>query len=116
MLAQAGVPFTTGFVAKFGVIWAAVESQSYAIALVALISAVIAAFVYLRIMVTVWLSDDGAASAMTGIEFDDELAARPVEVPVSAGLGIAVAAGFTVVFGIIPMGLVQAALAVTNYA
>jgi NADH-quinone oxidoreductase subunit N len=115
LLAQAGVPFTTGFVAKFGVIWAAVESKSYAIALIALIAAVVAAFVYLRIMVTVWLSDDGAASAMTGVEVDADLVARPVEVPVAAGLGIAVATGFTVVFGIIPMGLVEAALAVTDY-
>ncbi|MGI9646543.1 MAG: NADH-quinone oxidoreductase subunit N, partial [Ilumatobacteraceae bacterium] len=32
LLAQAGVPFTSGFIAKFGVIQAAVEERSYAIA------------------------------------------------------------------------------------
>ena len=39
LLAQAGVPFTTGFVAKFGVIEAAVDVGSYAIAIVAMVVA-----------------------------------------------------------------------------
>ena len=36
LLAQAGVPLTSGFVAKFGVIKAAVEVHSYAIAIAAM--------------------------------------------------------------------------------
>ena len=116
LLAQAGVPFTTGFVAKFGVIWAAVESTSYAIALVALIAAVIAAFVYLRVMITVWLADDSAASSMIGIAVDDASIDRPIRVPVAAGLAIVAAAAFTVIAGILPMTLVDLALDVTSFA
>ena len=52
LLAQAGVPFTTGFLAKFYVICAAaVDSGSYILAVViAMLAAVIAAFFYLRII------------------------------------------------------------------
>ena len=51
LVAQAGVPFTSGFIAKFGVISAAVEEHSYAIAIIAMVASVIGAFVYLRIIV-----------------------------------------------------------------
>ena len=58
LLAQAGVPFTSGFLAKFGVIAAAVESRSYALAVIAMLAAVIAAFFYLRVIVVMYMSGD----------------------------------------------------------
>ncbi|MEI8240408.1 MAG: NADH-quinone oxidoreductase subunit N, partial [Actinomycetota bacterium] len=60
LLAQAGVPLTSGFVAKFGVIRAAVEVHSYAIAIIAMLAAVIAAFLYLRIMISMWIAEPEA--------------------------------------------------------
>ncbi|MFM7763685.1 MAG: NADH-quinone oxidoreductase subunit N, partial [Acidimicrobiaceae bacterium] len=57
LLAQAGMPLTSGFVAKFGVIQSSVAVGSYQLAVIAMVCAVIAAFVYLRIMVSMWLSD-----------------------------------------------------------
>ena len=57
LLAQAGVPLTSGFVAKFGVIQSAVGSESYVLAVLAMVAAVIAAYLYLRIMVSVWLQE-----------------------------------------------------------
>ena len=48
ILAQAGAPFTTGFLAKFNVVLAAVNSRHYPVALIAMISAAIAVFFYLR--------------------------------------------------------------------
>ena len=42
LLAQAGVPLTSGFFAKFYVLAAAVEARSYWLALIAMVSAVIA--------------------------------------------------------------------------
>lgn len=48
MLAQAGAPFTTGFLSKFNVVLAAVDSKHYPVALIAMISAAIAVFFYLR--------------------------------------------------------------------
>jgi NADH-quinone oxidoreductase subunit N len=103
LLAQAGVPFTSGFIAKFGVIQAAVEVDSYAIAVIAMVTAVVAAFLYLRIMVTMWVSDP-----------DDGAEVLPV--PFSAGVAIAAAVAFTLIVGIVPGWLIDAADTVTAYA
>ena len=54
LLAQAGIPFTTGFLAKFQVVAAAVDVHSYALAVVAMVSAAIAAFFYLRVAITMY--------------------------------------------------------------
>jgi len=54
LLGQAGAPFTTGFLAKFGVVGAAVDAHAYVMASVAMVSAAIAAFFYLRVAVTMF--------------------------------------------------------------
>jgi NADH-quinone oxidoreductase subunit N len=100
LLAQAGVPFTTGFIAKFGVIQAAVEVDSYAIAIIAMVAAVVAAFLYLRIMVSMWLHDA-----------DDD--APKVRVPFAAGVAIGATAIFTVAFGIYPTWFIDWADSIT---
>jgi NADH-quinone oxidoreductase subunit N len=100
LLAQAGVPLTSGFIAKFGVIAAAVEERSYVIAVVAMVSAVIAAFLYLRIMVSMWLGNTDDAA-------DGE--AAPIRAPFAAGLAIVAAVAFTIVVGIVPGWLIDAA-------
>ena len=51
------MPFTSGFIGKFGVIRAGVDEHSYALAIIAMVSSVIAAFLYLRIMVSAWMAD-----------------------------------------------------------
>jgi NADH-quinone oxidoreductase subunit N len=103
LLAQAGVPLTSGFIAKFGVIQAAVDVDSYAIAIIAMVSAVIAAFLYLRIMVTMWASDPVEG-------------APPVAIAFSTGVVIVAAVAFTIVVGIVPGWLIDAADTVTLYA
>lgn len=103
LLAQAGVPFTSGFIAKFGVIQAAVEERSYAIAIIAMVTAVVAAFLYLRIMISMWLHDA-----------EDD--APAVRVPLSAALAIGSAAIFTIVVGLAPGWLIDAAETVTAIA
>ena len=50
-----GVPLTSGFLAKFYVIGAAVDSHSYALAVIAMLAAVIAAFFYLRVIVVMYM-------------------------------------------------------------
>jgi NADH-quinone oxidoreductase subunit N len=92
LLAQAGVPLTSGFVAKFGVITAAVEVRSYAIAIIAMVSAVIAAFLYLRIMISMWISEPEAG--------DD--AREPVRIPLLLGVAVALSVAFTLVIGFFP--------------
>ncbi len=103
LVAQAGVPFTSGFIAKFGVIRAGVDEHSYALAIIAMVSSVIAAFLYLRIMVSVWMSDPGG----------DE---TPVRVPFSSGVAIFLAVGFTLFVGIVPGWLLDAAEQTTQFA
>lgn len=103
LLAQAGVPFTSGFIAKWGVIQAAVEEESYAIGIIAMVAAVIAAFLYLRIMVNTWLADSD-----DGVERE--------AVPFASGLSIGLAAAFTLFVGVWPGWLLDAADTVTQYA
>lgn len=57
LFSQAGVPFTSGFFAKFYAISAAIDARSFPLAMVAMLTAVIAAFLYLRITVAMWMSD-----------------------------------------------------------
>jgi NADH-quinone oxidoreductase subunit N len=54
LLGQAGAPFTTGFLAKFGVVGASVDVHAYVMASVAMVSAAVAAFFYLRVAVTMF--------------------------------------------------------------
>ena len=99
LLAQAGMPVTSGFVAKFGVIQAAAENESYAVAIVAMVASVIAAVLYLRIIISMWLAD---------AESGDE-AREKVSVPWTAGVVVAAAVGFTLVAGVFPGWLIDAA-------
>jgi len=103
LLAGAGVPVTSGFIAKFGVIQAAVEVESYALAIIAMVAAVVAAFMYLRIMVNMWLSppEDGAVEA--------DAAGTGISIDLSSGLAIAAAVAFTVFVGVFPSWLIDAA-------
>ena len=104
LIAQAGVPFTSGFIGKFGVIRAGVDEHSYALAIIAMVSSVIAAFLYLRIMVSAWMADAP----------DD--ADAPVRVPLASGLAIAIAVVFTIGVGIFPEWLLEAAERTTEFA
>ena len=88
LFSQAGVPFTSGFFAKFYAISAAVDAGSIPLAAVAMLSAVIAAFLYLRITVAMWMSDD-----------DVEAPAR-ASLPVPVGVGIALVLCMVVTLGV----------------
>ncbi|MFV0308993.1 MAG: NADH-quinone oxidoreductase subunit N [Desertimonas sp.] len=98
LIAQAGVPFTSGFVAKFGVIRAAIEERSYALAIIAMVSSVVAAYLYLRIMVSTWMTDEESSED-----------AETFAVPFTSGLAIGAAAVFTLAVGILPGWLIDAA-------
>ena len=101
LLAQAGVPFTSGFIAKFGVIKSAVEVHSYAIAIAAMLAAVIGAFLYLRIMVSMWLDEPADGGTLA--------------IPRAAGAVVAIAVVFTLFVGVFPGWLLDATDLVTTY-
>jgi NADH-quinone oxidoreductase subunit N len=96
LLAQAGVPFTSGFIAKFGVIVAAADAREYLLAVVAMVAAVIAMFLYLRVTVSMYVSEPTAAEE-----------AKRIPVPVTAAIALVVAVGFTVAVGVAPGFLVD---------
>jgi NADH-quinone oxidoreductase subunit N len=99
LLAQAGVPLTSGFLAKFYVIGAAVDSHSYALAVIAMLAAVIAAFFYLRVIVVMYMGGDTAAA--------DAPPADPIRVPLAAGAALAVTLAFTLVVGFLPSVVIE---------
>ena len=88
LLAQAGIPLTSGFMSKFYVISAAVEARSFWLAVVAIVSAVITAFAYLRIVVSMYFTSDIPATADDGIPSDvDTVKDCHSDIPVAADTG-----------------------------
>ena len=83
LLGQAGVPFTTGFLAKFGVVGASVVSHSYVLATVAMVSAAVAAFFYLRVAVTMYSPVGPIADPVD--DGDDATGSGTPAVPTGAG-------------------------------
>jgi NADH-quinone oxidoreductase subunit N len=79
LMAQAGIPFTTGFLSKFYVIAAAVAAHSYALAVIAMLSAAIAAFFYLRV-IAVMYGGAGDGAPTTTADVAAEIDAGAVEV------------------------------------
>jgi NADH-quinone oxidoreductase subunit N len=109
LFAQAGVPFTSGFFAKFRVIAAAAADESYVLAGAAMLAAAISAFLYLRIVVSMYmLPVDGqvVAEGSTGDDPTPELAAIPaperITPAISALLAVGLAAVATVALGLLP--------------
>jgi NADH-quinone oxidoreductase subunit N len=132
LLGQAGAPFTTGFLAKFGVVGAVVATHAYALGAIAMVSAAIAAFFYLRLAITMFspvgpvgdVAEDGSApvvaapastvtdlpgagmsslQVLTDAPPDESVTERGVvPVPPLTTLAIGLTVAFTVVFGIIP--------------
>jgi NADH-quinone oxidoreductase subunit N len=101
LLAQAGVPFTSGFLAKFYVIGAAIDAESYGLAIVGMLSAVISVFLYLRIVVAMYMTGEaGEVVAPTR---------RRLAIPVGAGVSLGLALAFTVVVGLLPSGVIDLA-------
>jgi NADH-quinone oxidoreductase subunit N len=125
LLAQAGVPLTSGFFAKFGVISAAMDARSYWLGIIAMVSAVIAAFVYLRIVVAMFMTSasEHAEEAGAGLPSDageggvvepapsgegaggvatlTQTTTR-LRVPATATLALAITVGVTLVVGFLP--------------
>ncbi|MGI8793301.1 MAG: NADH-quinone oxidoreductase subunit N, partial [Acidimicrobiales bacterium] len=97
LMAQTGVPFTSGFWAKFNVIAAAVDSESYALAIVAMLVAVVTAFFYLRIILLMFSAPG-----------DDAKIAR-LPVPFAAALAVGITVAVTLVIGFAPDTLMSVA-------
>jgi NADH-quinone oxidoreductase subunit N len=98
LLAQAGTPITSGFIAKLAVIRAAAESGHYVLPVVAMLSAAISAFLYLRIVYTMFFDEEA-----------EGVTREKLRVPFSATVGLALALGFTLLVGVFPGWLIDLA-------
>jgi NADH-quinone oxidoreductase subunit N len=149
LLAQAGLPATTGLWAKVYVIEGAVGTPGGdALAVIAMVSAVIAAFFYLRLVLYMVSSPGPAPAIGVGLDAPDPVDPAAVSggtphreepvsdqsgsvatlqipdtedgvladaraVPLSIATGIAICAGFTVLFGVWPSPIINFAHAAT---
>jgi len=104
LLAQAGVPFTGGFVAKLAVFSAAINVGQYWLALIGMLAAVIGAFVYLRIVLAMYAPPE------------DDSAFDGPRIVVDAGTGVAltIAATAIVLLGVVPGIMLDFAHAATQ--
>ena len=77
LLGQAGAPFTTGFLAKFQVVAASVDAHSYVLAVVAMVTAAIATFFYLRLAITMYSPVGAVGDEVEGSDGPDRSVTAP---------------------------------------
>jgi NADH-quinone oxidoreductase subunit N len=103
LLAQAGVPFTSGFLAKFYVLGAAIDAHSYWLALVAMLSSVISAYLYLRIITTMYADSDSDEAQSDASDAGDAPARKPrLPIPAAARAALVIAVVGTIGLGLVP--------------
>jgi NADH-quinone oxidoreductase subunit N len=90
LLSMAGIPPTGGFFGKYLIFQAAVQSQQWMLAIVGSLNAVIAAYYYLSVILTMWFKEP-----------DGELAA-PAPLPPSLAFVLSIAIAAIVYLGIAP--------------
>ena len=96
MLAQAGIPLTSGFVAKLDVFSAAADAGDYVLLVIGAVATVVAAFAYLRV-----------ALAVGGRPAERRRGSRAGRAHRASGrrrtwIVLAITAGVTLVLGIVP--------------
>ena len=96
MFSLAGVPPMMGFMAKWAVLQAVVETGQLWLAIVAVLFSLIGAFYYLRVVKTMW--------------FDDVVDASPIVTPVDMRVVLSLNGVLVLALGVMPSGLLAACL------
>lgn len=99
LLGMAGLPLTSGFVAKFGVFQEAWRAGFGWLVVAALVASVVSFFIYLRVIVGMYMADPVAGAAGS----DDRVATR------AAGAVLVAAVTVTILFGLFPAPLLRLA-------
>ncbi|MEO8293135.1 MAG: NADH-quinone oxidoreductase subunit NuoN [Actinomycetota bacterium] len=92
LLSLAGLPPTAGFMAKVGVFGAAIRAGHWPLVLIGVLSSVVAAFFYLRVIVLMYMQAPGPVAAEADARDRAWLAHAALAIP----------AGLTLVFGVFP--------------
>jgi len=112
LLSQAGMPFTTGFIAKFDVISAVLthgRAPDYILGVIAMLAAAISVAFYLRVILAMYQAPSDAGSHGDGGGTTQVATVTRIRVPVSVGLVIGLSVAFTVAFGVYPGPIVHLA-------
>jgi NADH-quinone oxidoreductase subunit N len=99
LLSLAGVPPTAGFFGKFYVFRAAIDGGYVWLALLGLVNSVVAAYYYLRVLVTMYMREPEPGAAV----------AKPMRSG-HVGFAVALAAILVLVLGLLPNGAIEAVL------
>ncbi|MDR0627791.1 MAG: NADH-quinone oxidoreductase subunit NuoN [Bifidobacteriaceae bacterium] len=105
LLSFAGIPLTSGFVAKFAVFAAAFEAGAWPLAIVGLACSAAAAFFYARVIVAMFFEAPATEEAVTsglaegGLDGGLGIGVRTLGL---TQIAIAVSLGFTLVLGLVP--------------
>jgi len=89
LLAFAGIPLTSGFTSKFAVFSAALEGGQPWLVVTGVVTSMILAFPYLRVVVLMWLSEPGESTPAVSIPGGLTAAALMVGVAATLLLGVA---------------------------
>jgi NADH-quinone oxidoreductase subunit N len=92
LLSMAGIPPTGGFLGKYLIFQAAVESKQWMLAIVGSLNAVIAAYYYLSVIMTMWFKQPDAGADV----------ATPAPLPPSLAFVLTIAAAAIVYLGVAP--------------
>jgi NADH-quinone oxidoreductase subunit N len=103
LLALAGIPLTSGFIAKFAVFRAAIQVGAWPLVLVALLASAVAAFFYLRVIVLMYFSAPAADGPTVGVP------------GLPTTLVLAITATATLVLGIVPGAVLDLARSAAHF-
>jgi NADH-quinone oxidoreductase subunit N len=88
LLAFAGIPLTSGFTSKFAVFGAAIDGGQTWLVIFGVITSMLLAFPYLRVVVLMWLSEPGESTPTVSIPGALTSAALAIGVIVTLALGV----------------------------
>ena len=103
LLAFAGIPLTSGFMSKFAVFGAAIEGGQTWLVVFGVISSMLLAFPYLRVVVLMWLSEPGESTPAVSIP--------GFLTSTALGLGVIV----TLALGVVPAPLIDLTREASNF-
>ena len=109
LLSLAGIPPTAGFAAKFAIFRAGVQAGEVGLVVVAVISSVIAAFFYIRIIHAMFM-DEPSPEAIAAD------AAAPLSITTGLSAGLATSAAVVIVLGVLPSLLIEVARRAATFA
>ena len=95
MLSLTGIPLTGGFIGKYYLFLSAVEAQLYWLAIIGVLTSVVSAYFYLRVIVDMFMRDGEPAREVSPVNY------RPLNFAVNASALI------VIVLGVIPMAFLS---------